>query len=109
MAVKPLLHRILVQQEDLSNVDPMFAAAKRMGFEIAFAEQNREQAAVDRGVVLEVGPTAFKDFGLSEAPIKKGDTVVYARYAGKTVEDPTTKQKLVALNDEDIVAVITQD
>lgn len=109
MAVKPLLHRILVKQEDLSKVDPLFAAAKRAGIEITFGESSREQAAVDRGEVVEVGPTAFKDFGLSEAPIKVGDTVVYARYAGKTVEDPSTKEKFVALNDEDLVAVITQD
>lgn len=109
MAVKPLLHRILVQQEDLSKVDPLFAAAKRAGIEINFGEHSREQAAVDRGSVVDVGPTAFKDFGLDSPPIKVGDTVVYARYAGKNIEDPKTKEKFVALNDEDIIAVITQD
>jgi hypothetical protein len=34
---------------------------------------------------------------------------VYAKYGGKAVEDPVTKEKFVALNDEDIIAIFTQD
>jgi len=106
MAIKPILHRIIVKQDKLEEKDDVFKAARALGIEIASQEQKREQAAIDTGVVVEIGPTAFKDFGLDKAPIEVGQTVVYARYGGKAITDPDTKEIFVALNDEDIVAVV---
>lgn len=109
MAVKPVLHRIVLKQDKLEDKDEAFAAAKRAGLVIADIEHKREQAAIDTGVVVSIGPTAFKDFGLSDFPIAIGDTVVYARYAGKTITDPATKENFVAINDEDCIAILTLD
>lgn len=108
MAIKPILHRILVKPDDIHAKDAAFAAAKRIGIEIIEAERKREQAAIDTGVVVEVGPTAFRDFGVDNAPIKAGDVVVYAKYGGKAIEDPVTKEQFVALNDEDVIAIISK-
>ena len=105
----PVLHRILVKQDILEEKDEVFKKAKAAGLQFDFNERNREQAAIDTGEVVAIGATAFKDFGLESSPIKVGDTIVYARHAGKVIEDPQTKEKFVALNDEDIVAIITQE
>ncbi len=108
MAIKPILHRIIVLQDNLDEKDEVFAAAKKMGIEIARDEKSREQAAIDSGKVVSIGETAFKDFG-ADCPIKVGDSVVYARYGGKAIVDPKDKVKYVALNDEDIIAIVTTE
>lgn len=107
--IKPILHRIIVKQDTLEDKDPAFASARALGIITETRERDREQAAIDTGKVISIGATAFEAFGAKECPIKVGDFVVYARYAGKTVidpEDPDTKY--VALNDEDVIAVTTE-
>lgn len=69
------------------------------------SEVHREQASVDQGVVLGVGPEAFKAYG--SAPwCKEGDYIAYARHAGKWVKDPDTDENILIINDEDVVCVI---
>lgn len=109
MAINPILHRILVKQDSLEDKDDNFAAARRAGIVIVENEHKREQAAIDTGVVVTIGPTAFRDFGLDSPPIKVGDKVVFAKYGGKVIEDPATNEKFVALNDEDVIAVLTKE
>lgn len=108
MAIKPILHRIIVKQDKLEDKDEAFAAARRAGLVIADLEHKREQAAIDTGTVLEIGPTAFKDFGVDAPPIKVGSVIVYAKYGGKAIVDPATKETVVALNDEDVIAIISE-
>jgi co-chaperonin GroES (HSP10) len=108
MAIKPVLHRILVLPDKLEEKDDAYAAAARMGIEVVRDERDREQAAIDTGTVVSVGATAFKDFG-TDSPIKEGDTIVYARYGGKAIVDPADKVKYIALNDEDVIAIITKE
>lgn len=107
--IKPILHRILVKPDLIEEKDEAYKAAARIGLEVVKNERDREQAAIDTGTVVSFGKTVFKDFGVDENPIKVGDTVVYARYAGKVIEDPATKVKYVALNDEDVIAIITTE
>lgn len=99
--IEPVLYRVLVKPHDIFVEDPSYAAAKRMGLTVAGEKIDREQKGVDRGVVLTLGPTVDPDL-----KVVAGDTVVWARHAGKEVEDPETKEKFVLLNDEDIVAII---
>jgi co-chaperonin GroES (HSP10) len=108
MAIKPILHRILVLPDKLEERDEMFKRAKAAGIEIAKEESEREQAAIDTGKVVAMGPTAFQDFNAVN-PLTVDDTVVYARYGGKAIVDPDTKVKYVALNDEDVIAIITTE
>lgn len=102
----PILHRILVKPDNVLEKDKAFQAAHRLGLEIVGKELDREQGAVDTGVVVDFGPTVFKDFQ-ADNPLFKGTRVVYAKYGGKSVED-TDKQKYVLLNDEDIIAIIKE-
>lgn len=108
MAIKPILHRILVKPDDIHDKDEAFKRARAAGIEVVREEREREQAAIDTGVVVDFGPTVFKDFG-STNPLKIGDSVVYAKYGGKAIVDPDTKVKYVALNDEDVIAILTTE
>ena len=94
--ITPLLHRILVKPFKLAEVDKDIARAKALGIELIDSENKREQAAVDRGTVIAIGATAFKDFN-TESPIKVGDVVAFARYGGKTVKDLETDIEYVLL------------
>lgn len=104
----PILHRILVKPFKLEDVDKDYARAKAAGIFVDFGEKVREQAAVDKGLVIAVGSTAFRDFG-TESPIKVGDEVAFARYGGKAMKDPETEEDFVVLNDEDVIAILTKE
>lgn len=97
---KPAGHRVLVKQDNVEHVDETFARAKKAG--LVLVEDKREQAAVDTGVVIAVGTTAFKDFG-GEPWCTVGDRVAFAKYTGKEITDDG--EKYLILNDEDIVYV----
>ncbi len=75
------------------------------GFVVAGQEKEREQQAVDKGVVVQVGPAAFDDYKFDN-PLKVGDHIVFAKFAGKEVVDPETDEKFVVILDEDVVAVM---
>jgi co-chaperonin GroES (HSP10) len=107
--IVPALHRILVKADRLENVDKTHVMAKKAGIFIPeSADKARAQAGVDKGVVVAIGPTAFRDFN-TVSPIKVGSYIAYARFAGKTVEDPYTEEEFVCLNDEDVVCVFQQE
>lgn len=107
MTIKVVLHRFLVKPFKLEEVDKDIARARALGIQLIDSENKREQAAVDKGVVVDIGPTAFKDFG-TESPIKVGDVVAFAKYGGKTIKDPDDDVEYVVLNDEDLVAILTK-
>lgn len=105
----PVLHRIVVKQDKLEEKDETYRRAKQVGIEIpVLDEKTREQAAIDTGVVKAIGNTAFKDFHCDSPPIEVGDTIVFAKYAGKTVTD-VDGEKYVLLNDEDVICRLIQD
>ena len=107
--IVPALHRILVKQDKLEDTDKTLLKAKQLGLHIPEHEDiKRAQASVDKGTVVAIGATAFRDFN-TPSPITVGDYVAYARFAGKRVEDPYTSEEFVALNDEDIVCIFHQE
>ena len=104
--IEPVSHRIVVKPFDIMESDAVYKSAKASGIVLSGEDKlKREQAGVDRGTVIAMGPTVFKDF---ECPntINVGDDIVYAKYAGKEVEDPETKEMFTIINDEDVVAIL---
>jgi len=102
----PLLHRVVIKPETLEEFSPEHQRAKQIGIIIATVEDTkRAEASVDRGVVVAIGPTAFKDFGV-ESPVKVGDSVNYAKFAGKVVTEGD--EKFILLNDEDLICLIKE-
>jgi co-chaperonin GroES (HSP10) len=104
----PAGHRVVVKQDSYDDNDEVFKSARAAGIEIVKDKGVRYQESVDKGTVVAVGPTAWKDFG-NEPWASVGDTIVFAKHAGKKVEDPADKDThYVVLNDEDVVAVIKE-
>lgn len=105
--IKVCGHRILVRPILLNESDDVFKAAKAVGLSIIRNDEKREAESVDQGVVVQVGPTAWKDFN-TDPWCKEGDTIVYAKFAGKKVTDPDSKEDYVVLNDEDVVCIVEE-
>ena len=93
--IKPVLHRILVQLEDIDEVT-------ESGIIIAKELIKKERKAVEKGTVVAIGETAFKDYGGSSDTVHVGDKVLIAQYSGKEVYKD---KNLVVVNDEDILVV----
>lgn len=107
--ITPLLHRIIVKQHKLAEVNKDYKRAEAIGLYIPEHEDTkRAQAGVDKGIVISIGPTAYRDFNVP-CPINIGDTVAFARFSGKVIVDPKDEEEYVALNDEDVVAVLTKE
>src|SRR5690606_36713180 len=95
----------LVKPDTLDTYDPVFASAKRSGLAIPEFAERQERSAVDTGVVVQIGPTAVKDFG-GDPWCKVGDKISYTRHGGKFVTNPDDpEEKWLVLNDEDVVMV----
>jgi len=105
MNITPVGHRILVAPFKLQEHDKVFAAAQKAGIVLPEFSERKEQVNVDKGVVVAIGDTAFKDFG-GEPWCKVGDTVGYVKFGGKFVQDPVTEELLLILNDEDVICVL---
>ena len=104
--IEVILHRVLVKQEQLKDVDQTYKRAAASGIIIPEHEDTkRAQAGVDKGTIVALGSTAFRDFNV-DSPIKVGDVVAFAKFSGKVITDPEDGLDYVALNDEDIVAII---
>lgn len=103
--IVPVLHRLLIQPNKLEDINEDIIRARKIGLEIPLDNTQRAQASVDQGIVLAIGDTAFRDFG-SDAPVKVGDRIAYAKFAGKFIKDPTTGDELLLLNDEDVVCIL---
>ena len=107
--IKVVLHRILIKQDKLEDANPEYKRMKELGMVLAESDdRKRAQASVDTGTVIAVGPTAFKDFGTT-SPINVGDKIAYARFSGKFITDPATKEEFVALNDEDVICIFISE
>lgn len=76
MAVKPLEDRVIVKPAE---------AETKTASGIYLPETSKERPV--RGTVIAVGPGKRLDNGKrSEMCVKKGDTVVYGKYAGSEIE-----------------------
>jgi chaperonin GroES len=94
MKLEPLDDRIIVE--------PMEAESKTKGG-IVLPDTAKEKP--QKGKVISVGPGRVTDEGKRIAPsVKKGDTVVYARYGGSEIE--IDGKEYMILRESDILAKI---
>lgn len=105
--IKAVLHRLVVKPVDLVEYDEVDAKMKELGFVKAQTEETKYHGTqIDKGTVVDVGPTAFLDYVKKhnlEVPVRVGSLVTYARHSGKHVKDG--EDELVVLNDDDILAI----
>lgn len=111
MTVKAVIHRLVIKPVKLVEYDETRARAEKLGLHIPQTEENKyDHTQIDQGTVIDIGPTAFRDYvqkyGL-DIPVKLGDIVTYARHSGKVVKDLFNKNasELIVINDEDVICV----
>jgi len=79
------------------------------GIVIPDTVRDSDRRAAEVGVVLEIGPTAWKVDALGGEPwVNVGDRIFFAKYSGKWVKDPQDEEdeELLIIRDEDVVGVI---
>lgn len=99
----PVGHRIIVKPDPVKE-------KTESGLFLA-VDKKMELNAQVTGTIVAIGPDAWVAFKPSQphAGLKVGDRVYYAKYAGKWIENKETKENLLVLNDEDVVAKDIED
>lgn len=93
--LKPIFKRLIVKVDPIEEVSA--------GGIILAKDKVKEENASERGTIVRLSEDCFDEY---EGLPKVGDSVYFAKYAGKWVVDPEDEQKYVILNDEDVVAII---
>ena len=94
--------RILIRPFKLQENDKVYASAKAAGIILTETSERKEQVNVDKGTVLQVGPKCHEDY---VGTLAVGDTVGFAKFGGKFVQDTSTDEVLLVINDEDLVCI----
>lgn len=109
MNVQVCGHRLLIKPFNIEEHDEVFAAAKRAGIALLESDARKQQTAVDKGTVLQLGFTAFKAYDDGVPWCSVGDTVAFAKFGGKYIKDPVTKEDYLILNDEDVLCIFKEN
>lgn len=99
MSLKAVGFRIIVKPNDIIKKTPS-------GIVIA-VDEKLEKGAVTSGTIVDIGEDAFVAYRPKTefCGLKVGDQIHYPRYAGKGIKDETTKEELLVIHDEDVIAV----
>ena len=109
--IKPSGHRVLVKK------DPIEKETK--GGIVLAVDEKLERTGVQTGILVANGPQAWKAFRELDENGQEhngrpwaipGDYIVFARFAGKHINDPfdPEEKNYSIMNDEDIIAVIVE-
>ena len=121
MQLEPLLHRVYVKPHEADDRAIIPEDLKKMGFIVRAgmdeSEIRRNILSFEHGVVAAIGPTAFLNPDYQghkpreewTVPIQVGDEVIFGKYAGKLVQDPSDNNWYFLLNDEDIQSRINSE
>ena len=96
MKLKPLGDRIIVRRE---------ASEEKTagGIVLPDTAKNKPQ----RGKVLAVGPgKLLKDGSRRSLQVKEGDTVLFTTWAGDEFKEQRTKDEVLVMREEDVLAVL---
>jgi co-chaperonin GroES (HSP10) len=111
MTVKAVLHRLVVKPVELEEYDETDAKLKELGLIKGITEETKYHGnQIDKGVVIDVGPTAFLDYVKKHdlaVPVKTGSLVTYARHSGKHIKDGDIE--VVVINDDDVLAIHVEE
>ena len=95
-----LVHRVIIK--------PHIETKTESGLYVAVDERSQAVNS-DRGIIVEIGPKAWKAFGCWRKPFKVGAKVYYAKYGAKVLKDAATGQLYIICNDEDVLVEYTND
>lgn len=98
---KPVGYSILVKPDEAGDT------LKSETIAIPTTVSDKWRIAVDTGVLVDIGQTAWKGMQGSSKPwAKVGDRVVFQQYGGRKWQDPDTKEEYLILMDKDVLGVI---
>lgn len=97
--------RILLRPFKIEEEDAVYAAARKAGLALLERTERQEQANVEKGEVLQIGPRASPEYidGISV-----GDIVGFAKFGGKFIRIKKDEFLLV-INDEDVICKFKED
>lgn len=101
--ITPAGHKVLIKPQPVKET----YKTNIEGFVIP-VDEARELAATTIGEVIALGDTAYIKVDDGRPWVKKGDKVLYAKYAGAMVVDPDTDEQYVVVHDVDIVCIINK-
>ncbi len=100
MALKAVSFRVILKVKEVEE--------KSQGGIVMVVDKKMERNAHTEGTIVDIGPDAYAAFRpkFEFAGLKIGDRVFYARYSGKWIVDPETKEEFLVVNDEDITSKV---
>lgn len=106
--IKPKGHFILIKPDDVEEKDEVLKGAKEAGIYIPENDMKRERAATQTGVIVAVGPMAWKAFDRDDPDWQPwavvGERVFFQKYVQKEITDESTGEMYFVLADENIIA-----
>jgi chaperonin GroES len=98
--IKPCGHRVLVKVQQTER-----KTASGIVLPDSAVEKNQRDQV--KGIIVEIGRTAWKAFDDGEPWAVVNDLVLFSRYGGKIVfDDDGTEYRI--LQDEDVVAIVSE-
>lgn len=102
--IKPCGHKVIVKPDEVDKTSD--------GGIILVVDEKMEKSGIQRGTLVSHGPQAWKAFSndfTGEPWANTGDYVLFARFAGKFIQDPFTKEEFLIMNDEDVLAIMSEE
>lgn len=96
--MNPTGHRVLIQ--------PDLKTETKSGIVLAY-DARRASVDSDTGILVKVGPQAWKGFNDGTAWAQVGDKVYYSKYGAKVLKDGDNF--VIICNDEDVLAIVNDE
>lgn len=94
--------RLLIKPFKVEENDRVFRAAKAAGIELPELSERKIQSTIDKGTVLQIGPTASREYIQG---LEVGNLVGFTKFGGKFVRDIDSDEDLLVINDEDVICI----
>ncbi len=98
--------RILVKPFKIQEHDKVFESAKKADIILTEVSESKEQINVDKGTVLQIGSKCHEDY-VGELAV--GDTIAYAKFGGKFIQEPNSEDVYLIINDEDLLCIFKDE
>lgn len=98
--------RILIKPFKLQEHDKVYDSAKKAGIILTELSERKEQVNVDKGTVLQIGAKCHEDY---VGDLAVGDTIAYAKFGGKFIQEPDKDEIYLIVNDEDLLCIFKED
>ena len=97
MPIQPLFDRVIVKRQEQSRTTAS-------GLILPDASQEK----MNQGIIVAVGSGNLDDDGNPQSlEVKEGDTVVFGKYSGSTIQDENNDEVLI-LKEKEILGIITK-